>query len=109
MINLTPAADKAIKRFLRGAENPVAGLRIFVSAGKGSRGSISQTRRASSFPTFCGGSLSYSSGVAFAIWRSPLGAVGAKKICFSSDGLVTGWLNTTLMTGDDAPRHVWKL
>ena len=33
MINLTPAADKAIKRFLRGAENPVAGLRIFVSGG----------------------------------------------------------------------------
>ena len=33
MITLTPAADKAIKRFLRGAETPVAGLRIFVSGG----------------------------------------------------------------------------
>jgi iron-sulfur cluster assembly protein len=33
MITLTPAADKAIKRFLRGVENPVAGLRIFVSGG----------------------------------------------------------------------------
>jgi iron-sulfur cluster assembly protein len=33
MIQLTPAASKAIQRFLRGAENPVAGLRIFVSGG----------------------------------------------------------------------------
>ena len=33
MINLTPAALKAISRFIKGAENPVAGLRIFVSGG----------------------------------------------------------------------------
>ena len=33
MINLTPAASKAISRFIKGAENPVAGLRIFVSGG----------------------------------------------------------------------------
>jgi hypothetical protein len=33
MINLTPAATKAISRFIKGAENPVAGLRIFVSGG----------------------------------------------------------------------------
>ena len=33
MINLTPAASKAINRFVKGAENPVAGLRIFVSGG----------------------------------------------------------------------------
>ena len=33
MINLTPAAAKAINRFIRGAESPVAGLRIFVSGG----------------------------------------------------------------------------
>ena len=33
MINLTPAASTAINRFIKGAENPVAGLRIFVSGG----------------------------------------------------------------------------
>ncbi len=33
MINLTPAATKAIDRFIKGSENPVAGLRIFVSGG----------------------------------------------------------------------------
>ena len=33
MINLTPAASKAISRFIKGAANPVAGLRIFVSGG----------------------------------------------------------------------------
>ena len=33
MINLTPAASKAINRFIKGAANPVAGLRIFVSGG----------------------------------------------------------------------------
>ena len=33
MIELTPSATKAIQRFIRGAENPVAGLRIFVSGG----------------------------------------------------------------------------
>lgn len=33
MITLTPAASKAINRFLKGAENPVAGLRIFVQGG----------------------------------------------------------------------------
>ena len=33
MIDLTPAASKAISRFIKGAENPVAGLRIFVSGG----------------------------------------------------------------------------
>ena len=33
MIDLTPAAAKAINRFIRGAETPVAGLRIFVSGG----------------------------------------------------------------------------
>lgn len=33
MIDLTPAAAKAIKRFITAAENPVAGLRIFVSGG----------------------------------------------------------------------------
>lgn len=33
MINLTPNASKAIHRFIAGAENPVAGLRIFVSGG----------------------------------------------------------------------------
>ncbi len=33
MIELTPAAVKAVQRFIRGAENPVAGLRIFVSGG----------------------------------------------------------------------------
>lgn len=33
MINLTPAATKAIDRFIKGSETPVAGLRIFVSGG----------------------------------------------------------------------------
>ncbi len=33
MIDLTPAAAKAIHRFVRGSETPVAGLRIFVSGG----------------------------------------------------------------------------
>jgi iron-sulfur cluster assembly protein len=33
MIDLTPSAAKAINRFLRGSETPVAGLRIFVSGG----------------------------------------------------------------------------
>ncbi len=33
MINLTPAASKAINRFIKGAETPPAGLRIFVSGG----------------------------------------------------------------------------
>jgi len=33
MIDLTPAAAKAINRFIRGSETPVAGLRIFVSGG----------------------------------------------------------------------------
>ena len=33
MINLTPNATKAIRRFIKGAETPVAGLRIFVSGG----------------------------------------------------------------------------
>jgi iron-sulfur cluster assembly protein len=33
MINLTPAATKAINRFVRCAEKPIAGLRIFVSGG----------------------------------------------------------------------------
>ena len=33
MIDLTPAAAKAINRFIRGSEAPVAGLRIFVSGG----------------------------------------------------------------------------
>lgn len=33
MINLTPAASKAIHRFVKGSETPVAGLRIFVSGG----------------------------------------------------------------------------
>ena len=33
MIDLTPAAAKAINRFIRGSESPVAGLRIFVSGG----------------------------------------------------------------------------
>lgn len=33
MITLTPAATKAIDRFIKGSENPVAGLRIFVSGG----------------------------------------------------------------------------
>jgi iron-sulfur cluster assembly protein len=33
MIDLTPSATKAINRFIRGSETPVAGLRIFVSGG----------------------------------------------------------------------------
>ncbi|MCK9282684.1 MAG: iron-sulfur cluster assembly accessory protein [Rhodocyclaceae bacterium] len=33
MINLTPNATKAIRRFIKGSETPVAGLRIFVSGG----------------------------------------------------------------------------
>ena len=33
MVELTPAALKAVQRFIRGSENPVAGLRIFVSGG----------------------------------------------------------------------------
>lgn len=33
MISFTPAASRAIQRFLKAAENPVAGLRIFVSGG----------------------------------------------------------------------------
>ncbi|PKO84854.1 MAG: iron-sulfur cluster assembly accessory protein [Betaproteobacteria bacterium HGW-Betaproteobacteria-11] len=33
MINLTPAATKAINRFIKAAETPVAGLRLFVSGG----------------------------------------------------------------------------
>jgi iron-sulfur cluster assembly protein len=33
MITLTPAASKAINRFIKATETPVAGLRIFVSGG----------------------------------------------------------------------------
>jgi iron-sulfur cluster assembly protein len=33
MIELSPRAAKAIQRFINGAENPVVGLRIFVSGG----------------------------------------------------------------------------
>ena len=33
MISFTPAASRAIQRFIKAAENPVAGLRIFVSGG----------------------------------------------------------------------------
>jgi iron-sulfur cluster assembly protein len=33
MIELTPNAAKAMQRFIKGAENPVVGLRIFVSGG----------------------------------------------------------------------------
>ena len=33
MINLTPAAVKAVQRFIRGSETPVAGLRLVVSGG----------------------------------------------------------------------------
>jgi iron-sulfur cluster assembly protein len=33
MIHLTPAASKAINRFIKATETPVAGLRIFVSGG----------------------------------------------------------------------------
>ncbi len=33
MIELTPAAHKAISRFIKGADTPVAGLRVFVEGG----------------------------------------------------------------------------
>jgi iron-sulfur cluster assembly protein len=33
MINLTPNAVKAMRRFIRGSETPVAGLRLMVSGG----------------------------------------------------------------------------
>ncbi len=33
MINLTPAAVKAVQRFIRGSESPVAGLRLMISGG----------------------------------------------------------------------------
>ncbi len=33
MITLTPKAVKAIHRFIRGSENPVAGLRIMIQGG----------------------------------------------------------------------------
>ena len=33
MINLTPNAVKAIQRFIRGSETPVAGLRLMISGG----------------------------------------------------------------------------
>jgi iron-sulfur cluster assembly protein len=33
MIELTPSATKAIQRFIKSAENPVVGFRIFVSGG----------------------------------------------------------------------------
>lgn len=33
MINLTPAATKAVQRFIRGSETPVAGLRLMISGG----------------------------------------------------------------------------
>ena len=33
MISLTPAAVKAVQRFLRGSETPVAGLRLVVAGG----------------------------------------------------------------------------
>lgn len=33
MINLTPNAVKAIHRFIRGSESPVAGLRIMIQGG----------------------------------------------------------------------------
>lgn len=33
MINLTPAAIKAVQRFIRGSETPVVGLRLTVSGG----------------------------------------------------------------------------
>lgn len=33
MINLTPEASKAIKRFIQGSETPIAGLRVFVEGG----------------------------------------------------------------------------
>lgn len=33
MINLTPAAVKAVQRFIRGSETPVVGLRLVISGG----------------------------------------------------------------------------
>ena len=33
MINLTPAAKKAVQRFIRGSEKPVIGLRLLISGG----------------------------------------------------------------------------
>ena len=33
MINLTPAAVKAVQRFMRGSETPIAGLRLAISGG----------------------------------------------------------------------------
>ena len=33
MINLTPAASTAVKRFIRGSETPVVGLRVYVQGG----------------------------------------------------------------------------
>ena len=33
MINLTPAALQAVRRFIRGSQTPVAGLRLTVSGG----------------------------------------------------------------------------
>lgn len=33
MINLTPAAVQAVRRFIRGSENPIAGLRLMISGG----------------------------------------------------------------------------
>lgn len=33
MINLTPAAVKAVQRFIRGSETPVLGLRLTISGG----------------------------------------------------------------------------
>lgn len=33
MITMTPAAVKAVRRFMRGSETPVAGLRLVISGG----------------------------------------------------------------------------
>ena len=33
MINMTPAAVKAVQRFIRGSETPVAGLRLVIAGG----------------------------------------------------------------------------
>lgn len=33
MIHLTPAAQKAVQRFIRGSETPVLGLRLVISGG----------------------------------------------------------------------------
>lgn len=33
MIHLTPAATKAVQRFIRGSETPVIGLRLMISGG----------------------------------------------------------------------------